>query len=142
MPLAFDEIARRLKGLTLPSVDVVYGIGSGGVVPASLVAYQLGRPLELLHINFRAEDNTPQRSAPEILAPAALPEQGARILLVDDVSVSGRTLEVAKRFLDGSDVTTLVMKGRADIVVFPEVATCVIWPWKAPGGRSSERNRD
>src|SRR5690606_2843325 len=43
--LPFDEIASRLAGLTLPDVDVVYGIATGGVVPASLVAYRLGKPL-------------------------------------------------------------------------------------------------
>jgi hypothetical protein len=32
--------------------------------------------------------------------------------------------------LAGHEVTTLVMKGKADYVLFPEVRTCVQWPWK------------
>lgn len=132
VPLPFEEIARRLKrhAPELPAVDVVYGIARGGVVPAALVAYELERPLELLHINYRADDNTPQRDAPEVLAPARLPSPGMRVLLVDDVAVTGRTLERARKVLAQAEVTTLAMKGRADVVLFPEVASCVVWPWK------------
>ena len=83
-----------------------------------------------LPINFRAEDNAPRHAHPVILGEAALPQHAQRILLVDDVSVSGQTLAVAKRYLAGHDVTTLAMKGQADIVLFPEVAQCVNWPWK------------
>lgn len=132
--LSFEEITARLKELRLPDVDVVYGIATGGVVPASLVAYQLGKPLELIGINFRREDNSRQRPAPELLSPPREPKPGTRVLLVDDVAVTGQTMLLAKdTVLAGCLVTTLVMKGRADIVVFPEVGTCVAWPWKMPG---------
>jgi len=134
LDLPFDTIAERVKGLTLPDVDVVYGIATGGVVPASLVAFRLGVPLELIAINYRREDNSPQRPTPELLAPSRPPARGARVLLVDDVSVTGQTMRLARdTVLAGCDVTTLVMKGRADIVAFPEVGTCVAWPWKLEG---------
>ncbi len=137
--LSLPEIARRLKQTDLPDVDCVVGIATGGVVPAALVAFQLERPLALLPINFRAEDNAPRHDHPVILGEITLPERPQRILLVDDVSVSGETLAVARRYLTGHDVTTLAMKGQADIVLFPEVAQCVNWPWKVgeavPAGR-------
>jgi hypoxanthine phosphoribosyltransferase len=134
LALSFEEITARLKDLTLPDVDVVYGVATGGIVPAALVAYQLGRPLELMTINFRRQDNSPQRPAPELLSLPREPQAGTSVLLVDDVSVTGQTLLLAKdTVLAGCQVTTLVMKGRADIVVFPDVGTCVAWPWKAPG---------
>ena len=136
--LSFEEIAARLQALTLPDVDVVYGIATGGIVPASLVAYRLGRPLELIAINFRREDNSPQRPAPHLLTRARTPKPGARVLLVDDVAVTGQTLRLAQdAVLAGCTVTTLVMKGRADIVVFPEVGTCVAWPWKVSGRQAA-----
>lgn len=129
--LPFDEIAARLRVLELPDVDVVYGVATGGIVPASLVAYQLGKPLELISINYRREDNSPQRPEPELLSPTRAPRPGIRVLLVDDVAVTGQTMRLARdTVLAGCQVTTLVMKGKADIVVFPEVATCVAWPWK------------
>jgi hypoxanthine phosphoribosyltransferase len=130
--LDFLTIRQRLLACDLPDVDRVVGIGSGGVVPAALAAYQLARPLSILPINFRAANNKPRYEKPQILGEITLPTGDQRLLLVDDVSVSGRTLAVAKEVLSGHQVTTLVMKGQADIVLFPEVGECVQWPWKPP----------
>lgn len=128
--LPFTEIAARIAGVELPATDVVYGVATGGIVPAALLAYRLGVPLVRIDINYRAPDNSPQRAAPELLATLTPPTAGSRVLLVDDVTVTGQTLALARSLLAGSDVTTLALKGRgADIVLFPEVATCVAWPW-------------
>ena len=86
--------------------------------------------MNLIRINYRAVDNSPQRPAPQVLEPFALPAGVKHILLVDDVSVSGQTLDVAKELLKGYEVITFVLKGKADLVVFPEIAECVAWPWK------------
>jgi hypoxanthine phosphoribosyltransferase len=130
VPIAFDEVVARLAAFDLPPVDLVVGVASGGTVPAGLVAYRLGVPLALLRINYRDGDNRPQRPRPELLSPAPLPT-GRRVLLVDDVSVSGATLDFAKSLLAGNEITTLVLKGRGDHVAFPEVGSCVVWPWAA-----------
>jgi len=128
--LDFVQIVQRLKQCRLPDVDYVVGIGSGGVVPASLVAFHLERPLAILPINFRAPDNSPRHPTPQLLGQLDLPANARHILLVDDVSVSGQTLSIAKQALTGYQITTLVMKGQADFVLFPEIAACVNWPWK------------
>ena len=128
--LDFTEIRQRLRECDLPDVDRVVGIGSGGIVPASLAAYQLDRPLTILPINFRAADNSPRYERPQLLGEVALPPQDQHLLLVDDVSVSGKTLALAKEVLAGYQITTLVMKGTADYVLFPEIAECVQWPWQ------------
>lgn len=131
VPLSFDAISARLHQLAVPPADVVVGIGSGGTVPAALLAHQLRLPLAVVSINYRAPDNTPQRPAPELLGPLpALPE-GARLLLVDEVSVTGATLSAARALFPHHPVTTVVLKGRADVVAFPEIDSCVAWPWKA-----------
>jgi len=130
LPLAFDTISRRLHGLSIPAVDVVVGIASGGTVPASLLAHQLHKPLALVTINFRAPDNTPQRPAPELLGEIPDVPAGSRLLLVDEASVSGATLAAARALFPDHPVTTLVLKGKGDVVAFPEVRTCVAWPWK------------
>ena len=129
--LSFLEITRAMQQLTLPSFDLVAGIGRGGVVPASLLAYKLACDLLVLPINYRDDDNRPQREAPALLAPTPIPDGVRTILLVDDVSVTGKTLDAARALFDGYDVTTLVMKGRADYVLFPDIASCVNWPWTA-----------
>jgi hypoxanthine phosphoribosyltransferase len=137
--LDFLEITRRINQIQLPAVDHVIGIATGGIVPASLLAYRLGCSLSLVEINYRAADNSPQRPAPQLLQPFSLAAPLKRVLLVDDVSVSGQTLETAKSLLTGVEVITFVLKGKADLVVFPEIGACVAWPWKPdPAGTSRQ----
>jgi adenine/guanine phosphoribosyltransferase-like PRPP-binding protein len=128
--LSFSEISRRLHALDLPPVDYVVGIATGGIVPASLIAHQIERPLALVHLNFRDPGNQPRYDAPRLLGADALPPEAERILLVDDVSVTGSTLEAARAALAPRQITTLVLKGQGDFVLFPEVPQCVDWPWK------------
>lgn len=127
--LSFTDITARLKAAPLPDVDFVVGIARGGVVPASLAAYRLDKPLRVMRVQYRADDNRPMRDAPILLSQPPLPAGVRRILLVDDVCVSGKTMQAACAALSGYDVTTLVCKGRGDIVLFPEVGECVFWPW-------------
>ncbi len=128
--LDFTTISKALKGLTLPTVDHVVGIATGGIVPASLIAHQLDRPLSLMQINFRAPDNSPRFPEPVLLSWQPLPFSTRRVLLVDEVSVTGKTMEFARSFLAEHDVITFVLKGRADYVLFPAIESCVNWPWK------------
>ncbi len=147
--LPFTRIAERLRTADLPpreEVDAVVAIARGGTVPGALVAYELGRPLRLLQMNYRDDDNTPRHEAPTPLADVPS-VTGQRILLVDDVSVSGATLSRARELLDAAHVTTLAFKGRpgaADVVLFPDVPGCVHWPWfedvtPAPAPHASPR---
>jgi uncharacterized protein len=130
VPLSFREISSRLKQTVLPEIDVVIGIGSGGLVPASMVAFHLGAELQVMVMNYRDEQNTPKYDEPLMLQEPAGNLEGKKILLVDDVSVSGKTMHAALEQLKGLDVKTLAMKGKADYVLFPEVKDCVKWPWK------------
>lgn len=132
VPLSFKTIADRLRQMELPETDLVIGIGTGGVVPAGLVAFQLNAELRVMTLNFRDENNHPQHETPVLLSiPADWQLEGKKILLVDDVSVSGKTLQAALQQLKGYNVKTLTMKGQADYVLFPEIKDCVKWPWKA-----------
>jgi uncharacterized protein len=128
--LSMGEIAERLKAATYPSVDAVVGIQTGGRIPATLLSFHLCLPLFMLPINFRDENNDPRFDEPKILAAVTkLPPTGARVLLVDDVAVTGATMATARKLLPGYAITTFALKGRADIVLFPEVRQCVRWPW-------------
>ncbi|HCE59063.1 MAG TPA: phosphoribosyltransferase [Prolixibacteraceae bacterium] len=130
VPLSFKEIAGRLKQLQLPEIDVVIGIGSGGIPPATFVAFHLNAELMVMSLNYRDEKNNPRFDEPKVLYQPEWQLEGKRILLVDDVSVSGKTMETARAQLAGFDVKTLAMKGKADFVLFPEIKDCVKWPWK------------
>lgn len=131
-PLSLKEIAARLNEMQLPETDMVIGIGTGGIAPATMVAYHLNCDLRIITINYRDEKNTPQHESPVLIS--NLPEtseiQNKRILLVDDVSVSGKTINQALAILNVPNIRTLCMKGKADFVLFPEIKDCVKWPWK------------
>lgn len=131
VPLSFKEITERLKSMDLPEFDLVIGIGTGGVVPASLVAFHLGCELKIITVNFRDIRNNPRFEKPVLVSePEHLNLKGKRVLLADDVSVSGKTLETALQYLNHENTKTLTMKGKADYVLFPEIQECVNWPWK------------
>jgi hypoxanthine phosphoribosyltransferase len=127
--LNFKEICRRLEKIKLPACDIVVGIGEGGLVPASLAANKLGSELCMVKINYRNKNNLPQHKNPKTLTKLQLPLGVKRVLLVDDVSVSGKTLSLAKKMLTGFKVKTFVFKGKADYVLFPEIEDCISWPW-------------
>jgi len=130
--LSFRDIARRLQETLLPETDLVIGIGSGGTVPAALVAFHLNADLRIITLNYRDEQNNPRHENPVLMViPDDLSLKDRKILLVDDVSVSGKTLQAALAFLQGNNIRTLTMKGKADFVLFPEVQDCVNWPWKS-----------
>jgi uncharacterized protein len=144
--LELPDIARKLKAMLLPEVDAVIGIATGGVAFATMVAFWLEKPLHVIHLNYRDEDNKPRHSQPTLLKPftidlttfnkgiyphVTLTDDSAKhILLVDDVSVTGATLETAKNLLPDFQPTTLVIKGKADFVLYPDVCACILLPWR------------
>ncbi len=132
--LSFTRVIERLRTADLPhrdQVDAVVAVARGGTVPGALVAYDLEKPLRLLRLSFRDDANAPKASAPEPVG--AVPDvRGLRVVLVDDVSVTGATLRRARALLGAAHVVTVAFKGRpgaADVVLFPDVPTCVRWPW-------------
>ncbi len=127
--LNFLEIRARLERLELSAVDLIIGAATSGNVPANLIEYKPYRPLVIMQLNYRAEDSTPQRPEPLLLTPFHAPT-AQRVLRVDDISVIDKTLAAAKALLTRCSVITLVMTGQVNIVLFPKVASCVVWPWK------------
>lgn len=128
--VGFKDMVERLRALKLPEQDLVIGLAWGGVVPAGLAAYQLGCDMRLMFINLRDEKNVPRYAAPKVLKKFVLPRGVKKVLIVDDVSVTGSTLDAARRILKNCRVKTLVLRGKADYVLFPEITECVCWPWK------------
>jgi xanthine phosphoribosyltransferase len=131
-PLAFEDIAARLARWSFPQgIDGVVGIASGGVVPAALVAQHLRVGLKVIALNYRDDANQPRHAVPQLLA--AVPDLGVwrRVLLVDDVYVSGSSWRAARSFLPAEvEVLPFVLKGRVDFALIREVEGCVQWPWK------------
>ncbi len=131
--IEFEIVSEKLRNTVLPDADLVVGIGSGGIVPAAMTAHELGVPMVPLWLNYRDKNNRPRHSLPQLYQPFNVPSETNHILLVDDVVVSGKTLKAAMKLLPpNACVTTLTLKGCADIVLFPEIESCVQWPWNPP----------
>jgi hypoxanthine phosphoribosyltransferase len=128
--ISFVDIREALDKFSMPDVDLVIGIAEGGLVPASLAAYKLAKEIKIIKINLRDENNNPRYENPKVLQSLNEEIRNKKILLVDDVSVTGRTLEAAKSLFPDNTITTFAMKGKADLVLFPEIKECVNWPWK------------
>lgn len=131
-PLAFEEIAARLAEWEFPrGVDGVVGIATGGVVPAALVAQRLGVGMKVIGVNYRDEANEPRFAEPQLRS--RVPELGnwKRVLLVDDVYVSGKSWHAARALLPREvEVVPFVLKGKVEFALFRDVEGCVEWPWK------------
>ena len=127
------DIVDRLARWRFPEgLDGVVGIAAGGVVPAALVAQRLGLDLKIVALNYRDEANRPRQAEPRLLAP--VPDLGGwrRVLLVDDVYVSGKTWHAARALLPaGAEVRPFVLKGRTDFALIRDIEGCVRWPWRA-----------
>jgi uncharacterized protein len=130
--LSFPDISRRLAAWTFPdAIELVVGIASGGVVPAALVAERLGVELKVIALNYRDEANEPRYAEPKLLS--RIPELGTakRVLLVDDVYVSGKSWRAARDLLPAHlHVMPFVLKGQVDFALIRDVEGCVKWPWK------------
>lgn len=131
-PLSFREIVERLGRWSFPEkIDGVIGIASGGVVPASLVARQLDVDLKVIALNYRDESNEPRFAEPRLLAPVPVLGSWRRILLVDDVYVSGKSWHAARALLPAEvEVLPFVLKGKVDFALIRDLDGCVRWPWK------------
>jgi hypoxanthine phosphoribosyltransferase len=128
--ILFTEIKNALDDFTLPSVDLVIGIAEGGLVPAALTANKLGCELKIIKINYRDENNTPKVESPQLIKTFDEHLDGKKILLVDDVCVSGKTMDTARNLFPGNEILTFVFKGKAEYVLLPNIKECVDWPWK------------
>jgi hypoxanthine phosphoribosyltransferase len=130
--LSFKDITTRLAAWEFPrGVDGVVAIASGGIVPGALVAQWLHLELKVIAFNYRDDANEPRFSEPKLLS--RVPDLGAwkRVLLVDDVYVSGKSWHAARAQLSPElEVLPFVMKGKVDFALIREVDGCVQWPWK------------
>ena len=108
--------------------DVVVAIARGGLLPAGAIAYGLGiKNCGAVNGEFYTGIGTVLPD-PELLPPemdmAYL--DGRRVLLVDDVADSGRTLDLAVRLLTdrGAIVRSVVIYTKPTTIIRPD------WSWK------------
>lgn len=127
--ISFNEIIKKIEKIDLPDCDLIIGIGRGGTIPASILSHILNKDLRILWINFRDGKNKIMYKTPKLVKKFNTKIKNKKILLVDDVSKTGKTLEYAKRILNKENkIKTFVINGKADYSLF-NYKECIEWPW-------------
>ena len=93
---------------TIKNVDAIIGVGRGGLIPATLLSYKLG--VSVIN-NFQIQSYS-DRNIPDAFKLWQIPEEHfikqfsgtATILVVDDLSDKGKTLEFIKRYFEHKNV--------------------------------------
>jgi hypoxanthine phosphoribosyltransferase len=137
------EAARHLAHAVVESgytADIVLAIARGGLLPGGAVAYALGvKNSCAMNVEFYT-DVDQRLEVPLILPPAPeLIDLGdARMLIVDDVADTGRTLEVVHDFCAGkvAEVRTAVLYEKPHSVVkcdyvWRRTDRWIDFPWSA-----------
>lgn len=128
--LGWEDFGRATRELARELVadgyrpDVVVAVARGGLTLAGALAYALGsKSCGSINVEFYTdiEETLPEpRLLPPMLDAPAL--DGKRVLLVDDVSDSGRTLAKVVQLLRaaGAEVTTVTLYSKPRTVLEPD----------------------
>jgi hypoxanthine phosphoribosyltransferase len=142
--LDFDDVARLVvllgDAVAPEEHDLMLVITRGGLIPGGILAYQLGIKNILVAAVEFYDDAGGRREAPTFLQfPADPLLRGQRVLVVDEVWDSGRTIEavVARIRQAGGTPTTAVLHfkpGRDETGLRPdhhvvETNAWVVYPW-------------
>ncbi|MBW2975455.1 phosphoribosyltransferase [Candidatus Woesearchaeota archaeon] len=119
--LHLSEIIRKIKKIRFPEFDMIVAIARDGIMPASLLKDELKLPMHIIWLNYRDENRQPVREQPALTRPLGRELKGQknkRILLVDRISKTGKTISRAKHILDGNMIRTFVINGKADYSLY------------------------
>ena len=133
----FEELARSLADTIRESnyqPDMIIGICRGGYLPARLLADYFGI-MDLASIKIEHYHAMRKHDTAVIRYPLAADVSGKRLLLVDDVSDSGDTFDVAMEHIRQcgafAQLKTAVLHHKATSTFIPDyrAATVVKWRW-------------
>lgn len=136
---AMRDLARSVVASAwLP--EAVVAIARGGLIPAGGIAYALdAKAMGTVNVEFYTGVGT------TLIDPVVLPPaldvndlRGRRVLVVDDVADSGRTLLLVQQLLSeqGCEVRTAVIYAKPTSVIVPDYAwrradAWVMFPWSS-----------
>ena len=127
----FKKIVAALAAWKFPdAIDGVVAIANDGIVPGVLVAQHLRVGLKTITIHYRNDANETQFMQPQLTS--SVPGVGGwkRILLVDDVWLTGKSWQAARDHLPkNAEVFPFVFMGDVDHALFRSPAKSVEWPW-------------
>ncbi|WP_405217633.1 phosphoribosyltransferase [Agrococcus sp. Ld7] len=120
--------------------EIVIAVARGGLLPAGHLSYALGLKLaDAINVEFYTDVHQTLPD-PVLLAPLLDHEsvQGSRLLVVDDVADSGRTLALVLDLLRGmgAEARSAVLYAKSSSVVDPDFVwkrtdEWIVFPWSA-----------
>ena len=126
--ISFIDIIKEIKKIDFWDFDIIVCIGRGGIIPGSILSYMLDKHLVILWMNFRDEKNQIKYKTPKLIKKFDTKIKNMKILLVDDISKTGKTIGYAKKLLNNNKIKTFVINGNADYSLF-NYKECIDWPW-------------
>ena len=124
----WEKYIQYLEEMEFKDFDLIIAIGSGGIIPAAFIQRKLDIPMKIININYRDPDHKPRYEDAVLLEEKEFPIKDKRILLVDDVSRTGKTLRKAKEYLIGNQIKTFTVNGEGDYSFFNQ-EECLRMPW-------------
>jgi len=117
--------------------DVVIGIARGGLIPAVMLSHLLRTEFDFVRILFYT-DIEKHLERPLLLKPVTIRLQNKRVLIVDDVVDTGKTMQVAiehVRHCGAMDVRTAALCCKTRTLRTPDyyvefVDHWVVFPWE------------
>lgn len=126
---SWNDFFERLESVDFEEFDLIVAIARGGIIPASFIQQQLNIPMKIIQINYRDDEHNPRYDNAKLLEENEFYFKDKKILLVDDVSRTGKTLAKATEYLNGNIIRTCIVNGKGDYSLFNE-ESCIEMPWK------------
>ncbi len=135
--ISWEDFHQHTKALcqkikTRGTYNKIVAVSRGGLIPAGIIAYELDiRNNEA--INFSSYDNNEQRKDEDIKFEAHIGEVDAKTLIVDDLSDSGRTFQVLRKYYPQATFVTVYakQKGAQQVDIYAEDMPdeWIVFPW-------------
>jgi hypoxanthine phosphoribosyltransferase len=134
--LTFKDVMGAIPWPSLQSYspDLIIAIERGGLILGALIAVRLNLDFVTIKATFY-NDSKPAKQIhdqPKISGNIFPSLNGKKVLIVDDVSNTGKTMETIKQHvisLGANEVKTFVYAGNADFSC-REFEQCLIFPWQ------------
>jgi len=130
-----EELAGLIKGF---QPDMIVGLSRGGLVPARIMSDVLGiKEVGILGVSFYKSMGRPS-DFPAITQDLTMDLKGKRILVVDDVADTGRSLLVTKEYLQrkgAGEIKIATLHYKPNSIFKPDyfVASTdawIVYPWE------------
>jgi hypoxanthine phosphoribosyltransferase len=118
--------------------DIIIGIAKGGLIPARILTDLLENPeLSFIQIEFYIDVNQTLQE-PTLKQPLTAKVTGKKVLLVDDIADSGKSLKLAKTHLQKQsalEIKTAVLYKKPQSITTPDFCekttnSWVLFPWE------------